>query len=113
MAIITCPECGQHPVSASHVPTCPKCGCPISAGSVSAVGADSSSGSSPRAPTVRDQRRAQLPPGASLSDTSEFADTDVMVNLGGVDLPELVENISGMVRGTGTPGSGCEAVTWR
>ncbi len=30
MAIITCPDCGHHPVS-DRAPTCPKCGCPIAA----------------------------------------------------------------------------------
>jgi hypothetical protein len=34
MPIITCPDCGHHPVS-DRAPTCPKCGCPIALANVS------------------------------------------------------------------------------
>ncbi len=93
MAIITCPECGQNPVS-DRAPTCPKCGCPIAAGGA----VPSSSGPAGQAPTIRQQREAQLPPGSYLNSDSEFTDSSVGMHLIGaqaVDLHELVERIQG------------------
>jgi hypothetical protein len=95
MAIITCPECGQNPVS-DRATACPKCGCPIAAGSIPAVPVDASSGSTHQALTIRQQREAQLPRGVSLSESSEFADASVYVgSLNVFSLPEIVEKIQG------------------
>ncbi len=87
MAIITCPECGQHPVS-DRAASCPRCGCPITAVNAPAASASPSSESGQQPPTIRHQREGKLfPLGAGFSESSEFPESSVVVS----DLTKLAE----------------------
>lgn len=87
MPIITCPDCGHHPVS-DRAPTCPKCGCPIAAVNAAVEAVHPSNESTNRAPSIREERKAQLAPlGAGLRDSTEFPDSSVSV----YDLTKLAE----------------------
>jgi hypothetical protein len=91
MAIVTCPECGQHPVS-DRAPTCPKCGCPIAAVSAPVASINPSSESTDQASTIRDERNAKLEPlRAGLStDSTDYPDCSVVV----CDLANLAKLVS-------------------
>lgn len=80
MAIITCPECGQNPVS-DRAATCPKCGCPIAAVNAPAAPINSAAESTPQARTIREERRERVNElaGAFLTESSEFVDSSVNV----------------------------------
>ncbi len=87
MAIVTCPECGQHPVS-DRAASCPRCGCPMTAVNTPAASASPSPESGQQPPTIRQQREGKLVPlRAGFSESSEFPESSVVVS----DLTKLAE----------------------
>ena len=87
MAIITCPECDQHPVS-DRAAACPKCGCPIAAVNALVASVNPSSESPHHAPRIHQERDAGLVGlGAFRDPTGEFPDSSVTV----CDLTKLAE----------------------
>jgi len=90
MPIITCPDCGHHPVS-DRAPNCPKCGCPIAGVNAAVDAIHPSNESTKQAPSIRKERAAQLAPlDAGLMDSTDFPDSSVFVN----DLTKLAEIVS-------------------
>ena len=95
MAIITCSECGQNPVS-DRAATCPKCGCPIAGGNAAVDAAAPPTESTDQSAAIREARIAQLAPLSAVVDSSnaEFPDSSVAVQ----DLAKLAE-VVGVVQG--------------
>jgi len=96
MAIITCPECGQNPVS-DRAPTCPKCGCPIAAAEAPVAPANPSTEPTGHVRTIQEKRSDQVRAfGAQLIDhDTEFRDTSVAVVNESTNPKELVNHIKG------------------
>jgi hypothetical protein len=94
MPIITCPDCGHHPVS-DRAATCPKCGCPIAAVNASVAPTNQALGSINQAPTIREEREARLVDlGAHLRESNEFPDSSVII-YDSTNLAELVSYMQG------------------
>ena len=88
MAIITCPECGQHPVS-DRAASCPRCGCPITA--VNSRPAFREVRPPNRGSNLRrfatNERGSCFLLGLGFSESSEFPESSVVVS----DLTKLAE----------------------
>lgn len=80
MPIISCPDCGHHPVS-DRTPTCPKGGSPIAAANAPVASLNPSAETTLQTRTIHEERLERLRElaGAFLIESSEFVNTSVNI----------------------------------